>query len=181
MHAKNPAGTGSGRAVAGFRRRTRIGFPARERCFCRWFAGAQRRAQYSRARAFSNPIVFGPHMENFREIRDLFIEAHAAIEVQNAAELATTIERLLTDTQRAAELGARRGRSSRKTPAPPNASSPLCNEPGLQIPCRRPRQALRNRRSADVPSASSGDQRRQPHGWRDGKNAAGHSACRALS
>jgi len=57
--------------------------------------------------AFSNPIVFGPHMENFREIRDLFIEAHAAIEVQNAAELATTIEHLLTDTQRAAELGAR--------------------------------------------------------------------------
>src|SRR5688572_15106157 len=34
--------------------------------------------------AFSNPIVFGPHMDNFQEIRDLFIEAHAAIEVRDA-------------------------------------------------------------------------------------------------
>jgi 3-deoxy-D-manno-octulosonic-acid transferase len=57
--------------------------------------------------AFSNPILFGPHMENFREIRDLFIGAHAAIEVQNAEELATAIDRLLSDTQQAAALGAR--------------------------------------------------------------------------
>jgi 3-deoxy-D-manno-octulosonic-acid transferase len=57
--------------------------------------------------AFSKPIVFGPHMENFREIRDLFIGARAAIEVHNAEELATTLDRLLTDTQQAAELGAR--------------------------------------------------------------------------
>jgi 3-deoxy-D-manno-octulosonic-acid transferase len=46
-------------------------------------------------------------MENFREIRDLFIGARAAIEVHNAEELATTLDRLLTDTQQAAELGAR--------------------------------------------------------------------------
>jgi len=57
--------------------------------------------------AFSNPIVFGPYMENFRDIRDLFIGAQAAIEVRNEAELAPAIDRLLTDTQRAAELGAR--------------------------------------------------------------------------
>ena len=57
--------------------------------------------------AFSNPIVFGPHMENFREIRDLFINAQAAIEVHDARELANAVDRLLTDTERAAEIGAR--------------------------------------------------------------------------
>ena len=57
--------------------------------------------------AFANPIVFGPHMENFREIRDLFLEARAAVEVHNAAELATEVDRLLTDSQAAAELGAK--------------------------------------------------------------------------
>jgi 3-deoxy-D-manno-octulosonic-acid transferase len=57
--------------------------------------------------AYSNPIVFGPHMENFREIRDVFIDANAAIEVRNAPELATVVDRLLTDRQRAAQLGAR--------------------------------------------------------------------------
>jgi 3-deoxy-D-manno-octulosonic-acid transferase len=57
--------------------------------------------------AFSKPVVFGPHMENFREIRDLFIGADAAVEVHNAAELATTVDALLADTQRSAELGAR--------------------------------------------------------------------------
>jgi 3-deoxy-D-manno-octulosonic-acid transferase len=57
--------------------------------------------------AFSNPIVFGPHMENFREIRDLFIEARAAIEVQDPAELAAAVDRLLSDARTATELGAR--------------------------------------------------------------------------
>jgi 3-deoxy-D-manno-octulosonic-acid transferase len=51
--------------------------------------------------------VFGPHMENFREIRDLFINAQAAIEVHDARELANAVDRLLTDTERAAEIGAR--------------------------------------------------------------------------
>jgi 3-deoxy-D-manno-octulosonic-acid transferase len=46
-------------------------------------------------------------MENFREIRDVFIDANAAIEVRNAPELATVVDRLLTDRQRAAQLGAR--------------------------------------------------------------------------
>jgi 3-deoxy-D-manno-octulosonic-acid transferase len=57
--------------------------------------------------AFANPIVFGPHMENFREIRDLFIEAEAALQVRNASELAATVDELLTDAQSAAELGAK--------------------------------------------------------------------------
>ena len=38
--------------------------------------------------AFGNPIVFGPYMENFREIRDLFLESRAAVEVHDVTELA---------------------------------------------------------------------------------------------
>ena len=57
--------------------------------------------------AFANPIIFGPHMENFKEIRDLFIEAKAALEVRNAEELAAAVDGLLTDAPAAAELGAR--------------------------------------------------------------------------
>ena len=57
--------------------------------------------------AFSNPIVFGPHMENFKEIRDIFLEARAALEVHNSVELADAVNRLLTDSKSAAELGAK--------------------------------------------------------------------------
>jgi 3-deoxy-D-manno-octulosonic-acid transferase len=57
--------------------------------------------------AFSKPIVFGPHMENFREIRDLFVEAGAAIEISDAAELAPAIAKLLAEPASAADLGAR--------------------------------------------------------------------------
>jgi 3-deoxy-D-manno-octulosonic-acid transferase len=57
--------------------------------------------------AFGNPIVFGPHMENFREIRNLFLESRAAMEVHDAVELAAEVDRLLTDPQSAAELGSR--------------------------------------------------------------------------
>jgi len=55
--------------------------------------------------AFAKPIMFGPNMENFREIRDMFLDAGAAIEVKNADELATTVERLITDGPFAENLG----------------------------------------------------------------------------
>lgn len=55
--------------------------------------------------AFSKPIVFGPHMENFREIRDLFLEARAAIQVAGPEELGEAVRRLLSDSRTAAELG----------------------------------------------------------------------------
>ncbi len=57
--------------------------------------------------AFANPIVFGPHMENFREIRDIFLDARAALEVRDAAELAEALDHLLTDSQAASDLGAK--------------------------------------------------------------------------
>jgi len=37
---------------------------------------------------WSKVIAFGPHMENFRDIAKLFLDAGAAIQVRNAAELA---------------------------------------------------------------------------------------------
>lgn len=55
--------------------------------------------------AASRAIVFGPHMENFREISSLFLKAGAAIQVRDSDELASTIDRLLTDSATAAALG----------------------------------------------------------------------------
>jgi 3-deoxy-D-manno-octulosonic-acid transferase len=57
--------------------------------------------------AFAKAIVFGPHMENFREIRSLFMEANAAVEIGDGAELAAAIDKLLSDSQAAAALGER--------------------------------------------------------------------------
>jgi len=56
---------------------------------------------------FAKPVVFGPHMENFREIRDLFMEANAAVEVRDTSELVVAVDRLLSDPPAAAELGER--------------------------------------------------------------------------
>jgi 3-deoxy-D-manno-octulosonic-acid transferase len=54
---------------------------------------------------FEKPIVFGPHMENFRDIASLFLNGKAAIQVQSASELSPAIERILSNPQLAAELG----------------------------------------------------------------------------
>src|SRR5207248_1095938 len=54
---------------------------------------------------YEKPIVFGPHMENFRDISRLFLDGKAAIQIPGAAELSGAIEKILTDAQLAAELG----------------------------------------------------------------------------
>ena len=51
------------------------------------------------------PIVFGPHMENFRDIARLFLEAKAAIQIESAAQLAPAVARLLSNAEAASELG----------------------------------------------------------------------------
>jgi 3-deoxy-D-manno-octulosonic-acid transferase len=53
----------------------------------------------------SKPIVFGPHMENFRDIARLFLDAEAAVQIQNAEQLAPAIARLLSHPQHASTLG----------------------------------------------------------------------------
>jgi 3-deoxy-D-manno-octulosonic-acid transferase len=54
---------------------------------------------------WSKAIVFGPHMENFRDVSSLFLNAHAAVQVKNATELAAASLELLADEPRRKQLG----------------------------------------------------------------------------
>ena len=55
---------------------------------------------------FGKPIVFGPHMQNFKEIADAFLANGAAIQVRSERELDDALLRLVTDPVRRARLGA---------------------------------------------------------------------------
>ena len=55
---------------------------------------------------FGKPIVFGPHMQNFKEIADAFVANDAAIQVRSEQELEEALLTLLTDPVRRARLGA---------------------------------------------------------------------------
>ena len=52
------------------------------------------------------PIIVGPHMENFAEIASAFLKNQAAVQVEDAAELAATVARLCSDPVERARLGA---------------------------------------------------------------------------
>lgn len=45
------------------------------------------------------PVIFGPHMQNFAEIKRLTLESEAAYQVHNQAELASAITQLLTQPE----------------------------------------------------------------------------------
>ena len=55
---------------------------------------------------FGKPIMFGPYMQNFKEIADTFLANGAAVQVQSDRELEETLLALLTDPVRRARLGA---------------------------------------------------------------------------
>jgi 3-deoxy-D-manno-octulosonic-acid transferase len=55
---------------------------------------------------FGKPIVFGPHMQNFREIADAFLANDAAVQVQSERDFDEAIIALVTDPVRRARLGA---------------------------------------------------------------------------
>jgi 3-deoxy-D-manno-octulosonic-acid transferase len=55
---------------------------------------------------FGKPIVFGPHMHNFKEIADTFLSSSAAVQVQSERELEESLRNLVTDPVRRAALGA---------------------------------------------------------------------------
>lgn len=55
---------------------------------------------------FGKPIVFGPHMQNFKEIADVFLTNAAAIQVHSDRELDEALRTLVTDPVRRARLGA---------------------------------------------------------------------------
>jgi 3-deoxy-D-manno-octulosonic-acid transferase len=51
-------------------------------------------------------IVFGPHMQNFSEIADAFLQREAAVHIQTPAELADVWLRLVNDPEERGRLGA---------------------------------------------------------------------------
>jgi 3-deoxy-D-manno-octulosonic-acid transferase len=55
---------------------------------------------------FGKPIVFGPHMQNFAEIAQTFLDNGAAIQVRSDRELESVLLDLLGDPVRRASLGA---------------------------------------------------------------------------
>ncbi len=55
--------------------------------------------------SLAKPILFGPHMFNFRDIADLFLSNRAAIMASNQDELRTNIAELLNNPSKAIELG----------------------------------------------------------------------------
>ena len=55
---------------------------------------------------FGKPILFGPHMQNFKEIADAFVGNGAAVQVGSERELEQAMVSLATDPVRRAKLGA---------------------------------------------------------------------------
>ena len=51
------------------------------------------------------PVVFGPHMENFRDITRLFLDANAAVQIDRPDQLAAAVAELLTNRQKARDIG----------------------------------------------------------------------------
>jgi 3-deoxy-D-manno-octulosonic-acid transferase len=56
---------------------------------------------------FSKPVLFGPHMSNFREVSQHFLEQRAAIQVATAAELGSKLVELSQDTSERQRIGER--------------------------------------------------------------------------
>lgn len=59
------------------------------------------------AAQFEKPIIFGPHMFNFKDIAELFLKEDAACRVKNKFELLKTSRLLLNNSQRREKLGSR--------------------------------------------------------------------------
>jgi len=70
---------------------------------------------------FGKAVIVGPHMENFRDIAELFRATGACLEIADGAELAGATDQLLRSPARAADIGriarrcaeARRGATAR--------------------------------------------------------------------
>ncbi len=55
---------------------------------------------------FGKPIVFGPHMQNFKEIAEEFLANGAAVQISSDRDLESELLGLITDPVRRARLGA---------------------------------------------------------------------------
>ena len=47
---------------------------------------------------FSKPTLFGPHMENFKDVEEVVLRLSAGIKVKDASELETQLRRLIDDS-----------------------------------------------------------------------------------
>ncbi len=54
---------------------------------------------------WAKPVVFGPHMENFRDAARIFLDAGGAVQTRDAGELETEVLRLLGDEARRRAIG----------------------------------------------------------------------------
>lgn len=61
--------------------------------------------------ACGKPVVFGPQMQNFREVADVLVAEGGAIEVSGFRELVSVFDRLLADEAAAREMGRRARRA----------------------------------------------------------------------
>jgi len=57
--------------------------------------------------SLGKPVLFGPHMFNFRDISRVFLKNKAAVMVRNGDELAVKIKELLSDCKQAEEMSSR--------------------------------------------------------------------------
>jgi 3-deoxy-D-manno-octulosonic-acid transferase len=57
--------------------------------------------------ALGKPVVFGPNMQNFKDITRIFVSKEAAVQVKDPAGLENTLAALLENPARCAELGRR--------------------------------------------------------------------------
>jgi len=56
---------------------------------------------------WARPVVFGPHMENFQDIAQLFLEAEACVQVRDGKELVESVLNLFGDRAASRQLGER--------------------------------------------------------------------------
>ena len=54
---------------------------------------------------YGRPVIFGPHMQNFREADDILIKAGGGIKVRDIDELEEVVDRLLSDPAFRKEMG----------------------------------------------------------------------------
>jgi 3-deoxy-D-manno-octulosonic-acid transferase len=54
--------------------------------------------------SWGKPVLFGPHMQNFSDIARVFLDAGAAIQVRDEAELESSLRGLLGNRERCEEL-----------------------------------------------------------------------------
>lgn len=57
--------------------------------------------------AWGKPVVVGPHMENFQEVRDAFLAEQALVQVEDEDGLFVALDRLLSDEARRHIIGER--------------------------------------------------------------------------